>query len=171
MSNNKWIILLLSLLFVACFIIGCQWKEMRSELQHTSDTVTIKDTLWKDTTITKTEYVPKVIKVVKKDTVYKDNGDTIELVRTQNQWEDTVISQKDTVTAQIYASGIDVTLDSINYHIKTHTEYVTTVITKTVQPKKTFKDRFGIGLQVGYGYGFRSKQLEPYVGIGVQYKF
>lgn len=144
---------------------------MRSELQHTSDTVTIKDTLWKDTTITRTEYVPKVIKVIKKDTVYKENGDTIELVRTQNQWEDTVINAKDTVTAQIYASGIDVTLDSINYHIKTHTEYVTTVITKTVQPKKTFKNRFGIGLQVGYGYGFRSKQLEPYVGIGVQYKF
>lgn len=53
-----------------------------------------------------------------------------------------------------WISGYEPFLDSIKVYQKT--EYIS-------KPP----NRFSIGLQGGYGYGFKSKQLEPYVGIGI----
>lgn len=63
-----------------------------------------------------------------------------------------------------WISGYCPTLDSIKVYQKT--EYITTTITKTKQ-----KNKWSIGVQAGYGYGFRSKLLEPYAGLGVGYNF
>jgi len=59
-----------------------------------------------------------------------------------------------------WVSGYDPSLDSIKVYKKT--EYITERVTLSKPP-----NRFTIGLQGGYGYGFKSKQLEPYVGIGI----
>lgn len=134
------------------------------------DTVfsTKTDTLWKDTTIVRKEYVPTIVEKLQIDTVYDSNGDTIQLIVEAKKWEDSIVSNKDTAYLQIFTSGIRTSLDSTKIRLKTHTEVVTNTIeiTKIVQKKKTVWDRFHIGLQGGYGYGFQYKGFEPYVGIG-----
>ena len=132
-----------------------------------SDTVTKTDTFWKDTTIYEKEFVPKIVIKTKVDTVYDENGDTIELVTESKKYEKSIISGKDTADLKVYVSGINPSLDSLEMRLKTHTEVNTVEITKYVQKKKTFKDRFHLGLQVGYGLGLKSKEFEPYVGIGL----
>lgn len=134
------------------------------------DTVfsTKTDTLWKDTTIVKKEYVPTIVEKLQIDTVYDSNGDTIQLIVETKKWEDSIVSNKDTAYLQIFTSGIRTSLDSTKIRLKTHTEVITNTveITKIVEKKKTVWDRFHIGLQAGYGYGFQYKGFEPYVGIG-----
>lgn len=63
-------------------------------------------------------------------------------------------------TYDAWISGYEPFLDSIKVYQKT--EYITETVTINKPP-----NRFSIGLQGGYGYGFKSKQLEPYVGIGI----
>ena len=55
--------------------------------------------------------------------------------------------------------------------LKTHTDVITNTVTVTkyVKDKKIFWDRFHIGLQAGYGYTFKTKDLQPYVGIGASF--
>lgn len=134
------------------------------------DTVfsTKTDTLWKDTTIVKKEYVPTIVEKIQIDTVYDDNGDTIQLIVEAKKWEDSIVSNKDTAYLQIFTTGIRTSLDSTKIRLKTHTEVITNTVevTKIVEKKKTVWDRFHIGLQGGYGYGFQYKGFEPYVGIG-----
>ena len=134
------------------------------------DTVfsTKTDTLWKDTTIVKKEYVPTIVEKVQIDTVYDSNGDTIQLIVEAKKWEDSIVSHKDTAYLQIFTTGIRTSLDSLKMRLKTHTEVITNTVevTKIVEKKKTVWDRFHIGLQAGYGYGFQYKGLEPYVGLG-----
>jgi len=59
-----------------------------------------------------------------------------------------------------YVSGFEVNMDSI--FVYNETKLVTEKITRMKPP-----NRFTVGIQGGYGYGFRSKQFEPYVGVGI----
>lgn len=59
-----------------------------------------------------------------------------------------------------WVSGYEPSLDSIKVYQKT--EYITETVTKSKPP-----NRFSVGLQGGYGYGFKSKTWEPYVGLGI----
>jgi len=59
-----------------------------------------------------------------------------------------------------WVSGYEPSLDSIKVYQKT--EYITETVTKSKPP-----NRFTVGLQGGYGYGFKSKTWEPYVGLGI----
>lgn len=135
-----------------------------------TDTVfsTKTDTLWKDTTIYEKEIKEKKVVEVKRDTVYTQGGDTLQLITEAKTFDKRVISDKDTADVEIYTTGINTSLDSLKMRLKTHKEIVTNTIeiTKIVEKKKTFWDRFHIGLQGGYGYGFNYKGLEPYVGVG-----
>ena len=63
-----------------------------------------------------------------------------------------------------WVSGYEPSLDSIKVY--RDTQYITETITLTKQPP-----RLNIGFQAGYGYGFRLKALEPYVGLGITYRF
>lgn len=56
-----------------------------------------------------------------------------------------------------YVSGFNAKLDSIEIKTKVVT------YTKSVTKFRTWN----IGLTGGYGYGFRSKQFEPFIGIGI----
>lgn len=59
-----------------------------------------------------------------------------------------------------YVSGYEPQLDSIFVFPKT-----------TVIHERTYKppNKWHIGITGGYGYGFKSKQAEPYIGIGITY--
>lgn len=138
-----------------------------------TDTVfnTKTDTLWKDTTIVEKEIVPKYIVKTKTDTLFKENGETVQLITESKRFDKTILSDKDTADVQVYTSGINTSLDSLKMRFKTHNKVITNTveITKYVDKKKTFWNRFHIGIQAGYGYGFNYNGLEPYVGIGASF--
>ena len=166
--NNKLFILILTAFLIISFIVGCQYGKMRSEGFKTSDTVTVNDTIWKDTTIWKEKPVPKIVKVVKTDTVFTEKGDTIQLVTENKIYQDTIVCKKDTAELQIFISGINAQIDSINLKlrkseiIKTNTITITKYIEK---PKKLITVR----PQLGVGYGLIHNNVDMYVGIGLHY--
>lgn len=84
-----------------------------------------------------------------------DIPDSIEVPRTQKVYSDS------SYTA--YVSGYEPRLDSIFVREKIVEHSI--VETRTVATKK-FR-RWNIGLVGGYGYGFKSKEFEPFVGVGI----
>ena len=132
-----------------------------------TDTVTVTDTMWKDTTVTIKELVPKIIVKKKVDTVYTKEGDTLNLITEQKRYDRSLVSDKDTCNLEIYTSGINTSLDSLKWHLKTHTVTNTITITKYIEKKRKFKDRFHIQPQFGVGYGLFNKKVDAYVGVGL----
>lgn len=59
-----------------------------------------------------------------------------------------------------YVSGFQSNLDSIFVFSKT-----TTIRERSYKPP----NKWHIGITGGYGYGFCSKQAEPYIGVGITY--
>lgn len=168
---NKWTILILAAFLILGFIVGCQWKEMRSEpIQETDTVITTRvDTIWNDTVIEKTKYIPKKVEIIRTDTILKDTILTTEL----KTYIDTLCNNNDSIILKNYISGTNSNLDSTSVDWRKHKEIITNTveITKYIEKKKTFFDRFKVGVQVGYGYGFKSKYIEPYAGVGVSYNF
>lgn len=86
-------------------------------------------------------------------------------------------SEKDSVTLAVeqkvyrdsdyvaWVSGVMPSLDSLNIFMRTETVTITETITKREKAP-----RWSVGLQGGYGYGIKSKQFEPFVGVGVSYR-
>lgn len=72
-----------------------------------------------------------------------------------------VYSDDSTYTA--YVSGVNPNLDSIFVKQKEVTNSI--LETRTLQVKK-FR-RWNVGLIGGYGYGLKSKNLEPFIGVGI----
>ena len=129
-------------------------------------TTTKTDTLWRDTTITKTDTKVKYIQVVKTDTVYDKQGNEIELITDNKTYIDTICAQKDTAIVTSYISGVNAKLDSLKVEMKKSE----VIKTNTIEVTKYIKQnkRFNVGVQTGVGYGFASKQIEPYIGVGLQ---
>ena len=164
MKNKIILLLILSLLFIATFIIGCKHGEMRSEALETIDTVTVTrvDTFWKDTTITKTEFIPKKVEVIRHDAIIKNTVLPVE----RKLYEDTLINDNDSIVLCAYVQGINAKLDSTTAQWKKHKEIVTNTVTITKyveKPKKIFEFK----PQVGFGYGVFNKKPDMYIGIGV----
>ena len=175
MNSNTLIFISIAICFI---ILGFFYLDrsgyfdpMKEVIKTDRVLATKTDTLWKDTTIVEKEIVPKYIVKKKVDTVYTKKGDTLNLITEAKRFDKRLISNKDTADVQIYTSGINTSLDSLKMRFKTHTDVITNTVevTKYIQKKKTFWNRFHIGVQAGYGYGFNYKGLEPYVGIGASF--
>ena len=166
-----------TLIFVCFFIIlailggfyfgKCYYNEKIEKI----DTIIKRDTVIDRDTFTffKDKLVPIYRTVKKIDTVFTEKGDTIPLITENKTYTDTVCAQKDTAIVTSYMSGINAQIDSLRVEMRTTKETITNtiIVTKYItKPKKV-----NIGLQGGYGYGFKSRQLEPYVGIGVSINF
>jgi hypothetical protein len=134
------------------------------------DTVVVYDTIPdyhpvpKDSIVTK--YVTRYLPVVKKDTIYSENyaQNSVEIMHDTVAVEVPITSKhygNDTYDA--WVSGFEPSLDSIKVYRET--QYITETVTISKPP-----NRFSIGLQGGYGYGFKSKTWEPYVGVGIGIK-
>ena len=136
----------------------------RIDSVKTSDTVYVEvhDTLpaEKGKTIVKYIQIP-----AKTDTIYKEREDSITLAVVQKTFSD-----DSTYTA--YVSGLEYdsypTLDSISIKQKVITNTIVKTITIETEKKKS---RWHFGLQGGYGFGFKSKTFEPYIGGGISYDF
>ena len=175
MNSNTLIFISIAICFIILgffYLDRSGYFDPMKEVINTDTVFTTKtDTLWKDTTIVEKEIVPKYIIKKKVDTVYTKEGDTFNLITEAKRFDKRLISNKDTADIQIYTSGINTSLDSLKMRLKTHREIVTNTVEvkKYIQKKKTFWNRFHIGVQAGYGYGFDYKGLEPYVGIGASF--
>lgn len=175
MNSNTLIFTSIAICFIILgffYLDRSGYFEPMKEVINTDTVFTTKtDTLWKDTTIVEKEIVPKYIIKKKVDTVYTKEGDTFNLITESKRFDKRLISNKDTADVQVYTSGIETSLDSLKMRLKTHREIVTNTVevTKYVNERKRFIDRFHIGVQAGYGYGFNYKGLEPYVGIGASF--
>lgn len=175
MNSNTLIFISIAICFI---ILGFFYLDrsgyfdpMKEVIKADTVLITNTDTLWKDTTIVEKEIVPKIIVKTKIDTLLKENGETVQLITESKRFDKTILSDKDTADVQVYTSGINTSLDSLKMRFKTHNKIITNTveITKYIDKKKTFFDRFHIGVQAGYGYGFNYKGLEPYIGIGASF--
>ena len=175
MNSNTLIFTSIAICFIILgffYLDRSGYFDPMKEVINTDTVFTTKtDTLWKDTTIVEKEIVPKIIVKTKIDTLFKENGETVQLITESKRFDKTILSDKDTADVQVYTSGINTSLDSLKMRFKTHNKVITNTveITKYVDKKKTFFDRLHIGVQAGYGYGFNYKGLEPYVGIGASF--
>ena len=177
MKNNTliFISLFITLAILSIFYVNDNYniKDWFNNTQKTDTVFSTKtDTLWKDTTIIEKEFVPKTIVKIKTDTLFKENGDTIQLITESKRFDKSIVSDKDTADVEIYTSGINTSLDSLKMRLKTHREIATNTVevTKYVkEKKKTFWNRWHVGLQGGYGYTFKTKDLQPYVGVGISF--
>lgn len=175
MKSNTLIFISIAICFIILvffYLDRSGYFDPMKEVINTDTVFTIKtDTLWKDTTIVEKEIVPKIIVKTKIDTLFKENGETVQLITESKMFDKRLISDKDTADVQVYTSGINTSLDSLKMRLKTHREIATNTVevTKYVKERKRFIDRFHIGVQAGYGYGFNYKGLEPYIGIGASF--
>ena len=114
----------------------------------------------------------KKVVEVRRDTVFTPGGDTLTLVTEHNTYEERFIRQKDTADVAVYTTGINTEVDSIALKLKTHTEIVTNTveITKYIEKKRKFLDRFHFTPNVSAGYGIFTRKPDIYVGIGVGFE-
>ena len=149
------LIILLTMSIMLNFYLYFQRQPM---IKETSTEVIKRDTIinWNYSTDTvfadKIKYKNKIVydTIVKNNTVYVKDSAVIHRDSTENytidisavklDWYKLDITHKDTVT------------------------YIQTVNNTIYKPKK---NKIAIGVQGGYGYGFKSKQLEPYIGLGI----
>lgn len=179
MKNNKllYIALILSILSFLIIFLNNNYNNIINYIidkySNKVDTVYVTDTLYKDTTlyVFKDKLVPKYIEKVKTDTFYtKEGKDTI--FETENKvYQDTLICEKDTAEFQIFTSGIKSNVDSINLKLrKSETIITNTVeITKYIEKKRTFWNRFSIGPAVTAGYDPINKQWGVLAGASVTF--
>lgn len=170
MKNNTLIVVAIVLCAIIFGILGYYCGSKPQKVVETDTVFTAKtDTLWKDTTITIKELVPKEIVKKKVDTLYLSNGDTLNLITESKRYDEVLTSGVDTCEVSAFVSGVHPSLDSLSWKLKTHHEVITNTveIIKYIEKKKTFKDRFHIQPQVGVGYGLFNKKIDTYVGIGI----
>lgn len=103
------------------------------------------------------------------DTVYTKDGDTLNIITEAKRYDKSLVSDKDTCDLEIYTSGINTSLDSLKWRLKTHTVTNTITITKYIEKKRKFWDKINIGVGVGYGLGLKNKEIEPFIGVTVNY--
>jgi len=172
MKNN--ILIYISIIFIIILSIYFNYNNIINYIidrySTKADTVFVTDTIRHVDTLAifKEKPVPKEVYLTRVDTFYtKDGNDTI--FKTESKlYQDTLCQKQDSIILKSYISGINSKIDSIKADWrKSETIITNTVeITKYIEKKKTFWNRFHLGVQAGYGYGFKSKELTPYVGIG-----
>lgn len=168
MKNDKlhtMLLIIAIIMMVISFVCICN---RQPKVIETRDTTIIRDTVWKDTTIIEKQLVPKEVIKKKVDTVYTNLGDTLHLVTESKMFDKRFISSQDTCDLQIYTTGINTSLDSLKWRLKTHR--INTVETVTIT-KYVEHNKLRITPQVGFGYGVFNKQCDMYIGLGFSYNF
>ncbi len=125
-------------------------QEERVDTLFIFDTIVSEKPIYKEKRVTERVLVPVHDTIRVTDTLY------LYAEREQIHWKD---SQSD-----VYASGIDVEVDSVLHYIPQM------VITKEKDVIVKVKPKWSIGVHAGYGMAIgESVRMQPYVGIGVSY--
>lgn len=148
----------LSYLAVAAALLLGWWlgKRNSTKADITTDTIRVEYTTsgWRTDTIIKPDTVrlltTRTVRVAVTDTVH--HTDTIAIQAEQKEYHGE--------GWRVWASGVGVQLDSIK--VRTDTVHITNTIKR--KPR-----RLSVGLQAGYG--LTPKGLQPYIGVGLNYRF
>lgn len=145
--------LLLALWTAGAFFVGKK-SVIIPEPRITIDTVVVRET------IRDTIPVPQIRYIARIDTVFMSvPGDTVKI-------EVAVPIERKVYQTDDYRATIEGFRPSlIDMEIYRQTQYVTQTEIQRIPVKK----RWGLGIQVGYGYNF--DRFYPYVGMGIQYNF
>lgn len=134
------------------------------------DTVTLSDTLYLHDTLTVDNPVPYLVEKVKTDTVFTPAGDTIQLVTETKKYEENIIQDQDTAVVKAQITGINAEIDTISVMFNRREVINTIEITKYIEKKRKFHERFHFSPNVSAGYGVFNRNLDVYVGFGVAYE-
>ena len=128
--------------------------------------------------------------IVKKDTIsiFKKDFDTVFVSQTKykdiHHYDTIHVKDKVTNVEKVYVhdtiknysfkeTDYDLSINAVkldnyklNIHAKDTVRYTETVYNTIYKPKK---NHFTLGLSVGYGYGIKSKDIQPFVGITATY--
>ena len=162
MKKYLYIIGLIALLLIAfyCFAL---LKNDKSEEVKTKVVERVKiDTLKIVDTIRISKPILVRATTLRKDTIYLTKDVYIDSSKAVIPIEQKIYSDS-SYTA--FVSGYNAQLDSI--HIRSPTTIINREIERVITHTKI--KRFNIGLIGGVGYGFTSKKIEPFVGLGLSY--
>lgn len=153
LNNLIKIIIIISLL-VIIFLLGRCSAKIVNELTkissdtvfvHSTDTITIK----KDSIVEHTRTLQIIDTVILKDTI---------LLVENKLYQDSF--------SNIWFSGINASIDSIQYFIPTDTVFITETVTNK-------RSRWNLSIQTGIGANYdiihKTVDVGPYIGIGVSY--
>lgn len=123
------------------------------------ETIIIRDTI--RTTIT-----PRPVErtIIRTDTILKDT--VLEHISIHTQ--DTLNLPSCAAILDVFASGVDVGIDSVKIEAEITTPQVQ--ITKYVERPKKLKDRIHISPQIGVGYGLINKKADIFIGVGLSFE-
>lgn len=140
---------------VVAFIIGISIPKCNDKIKHDVivDTVILRETI-RDTIL-----IPQKVYITRYDTVLLKVIDTA----TTEKKVIVPIETKEYKTKDYHAkiSGFNPSLDFMEVYQQTK------IINRTETVKVTKKPKFGVGIQVGYGYS--NEQFYPYIGVGITY--
>ena len=157
-KNGRGIIEVLIALAVAIWLMSrCHEETPVFKVERDTVTVVKKDTVAKVLPVHDTAYIVRFVKIPVTTTDTVEVRDSVELPVEQKVYKDS-----DYVA---WVSGVMPQLDSLNIFRRTETVTITETITRREKAP-----RWSVGLQGGYGYGIKSKELEPFLGVGVTYK-
>ena len=152
------VLLLFNIVNAIGYFVNEHRNSHSSEMKVKVDTLFVYDTIFVEKpVIKKVEIIDTLLLPVPiTDTLMLHDTVLVHLPIEQRQYSDPRYTA--------WVSGYRPQLDSI--HIYQQTQYITKEI-KTV----TKSNRWGIGLQAGYGVSFSNKQIKatPYIGIGISY--
>lgn len=147
--------LIMLVVFFIIFLSKTSQIERKGVNIKSIDTVVVRDTLRIEVPVEKIKYRDR--KVV--DTLYLPTlKDTTPLPIEEKHYNDSI--------ADIYISGFQPNIDSINYHIPKQTIYVDKVV-EVPQVKKWYEDRFIFSAGVYTGYSPIYNNFDVIVGFGV----
>ena len=140
-------------IIIICLLLTPKNEEKEVITLVKNDTVVVHDTIVKKIKEVKYKEVRKI------DTIYLTSN-SIPLPIEQKHYSDSI--------ADIYISGYEPNIDSINYHIPQQTVYVDKIVEIEREKKaKWYENRLVITAGVSAGYGLVHKQHDVYVGVGV----
>lgn len=156
MTSKTGILIAVAVLLFAAWTVGAFLVGKNSAAVPLSgitvDTVIVRETI-RDTVL-----VPQVRWLVRTDTVLLTlPGDTVR-VEVEVPIERKVYQTEDYMAT---VEGFRPAL--VDMEVYRHTQYVTRTETVKVSDRR----RWGLGVQIGYGYNF--DRFYPYVGVGLQY--
>lgn len=179
MKNNKliYIAIIILILLLSIFFIKNNYNNfinyILDKYANKADTVLVSDTIITTDTLLfmKEKPVTKYIETIKTDTVFSSNGDSIFLKTENKAYQDTFSCKNDTIILQSYISGINSNLDSIKADWRKSETVITntTTITKYIEKKRTFLNRFSFGPSVTAGYDPINKQWGLLVGASITF--
>lgn len=162
MKKYLYIISVIALLLIAFYFFTLLKNDNSEEVKTKIvervkiDTLKIFDTI----RISKPILVKSI--ALRKDTIYLTKDVYIDSSKVVIPIEQKIYNDS-SYTA--FVSGYSANLDSI--HIRSPTTIITREIERTIT--QTRLKRFNMGFVGGVGYGFMSKKIEPFVGVGIIY--